>query len=79
MWSPAATSRLIRETLAARQHREAKPMSDQLPAIGGCQVWLDALPSNLADSATADALRAMREFDLSELENLEPPRGFGRD
>ena len=43
------------------------------------QTWLDALPENLADSATAEALRGICEFDLSELESLEPPRGFGRD
>ena len=41
--------------------------------------WLDALPASLRDSATADALRAICDFDLSELEALEPPRGFGRD
>jgi hypothetical protein len=43
------------------------------------QAWLDALPENLVDGATAEALRAICEFDLSELESLEPPRGFGRD
>ena len=41
--------------------------------------WLDALPASLRDSATADALRAICDFDLSELEALEPPKGFGRD
>jgi len=41
--------------------------------------WLDALPDNQQDSALADALRAIVELDLSELQALEPPRGFGRD
>lgn len=41
--------------------------------------WLDALPDNQQDSALADALRAIAEFDLSELMAIEPPRGFGRD
>ena len=41
--------------------------------------WLDALPDNQQDSALADALRAIVEFDLSELLAIEPPRGFGRD
>ena len=41
--------------------------------------WLDALPDNQQDSALAEALRAIVEFDLSELQALEPPRGFGRD
>jgi hypothetical protein len=41
--------------------------------------WLDALPDNQQDSALAEALRAIVEFDLSELQAIEPPRGFGRD
>ena len=41
--------------------------------------WLDVLPANQQDSAMADALRAIVELDLSELQAIEPPRGFGRD
>jgi hypothetical protein len=40
--------------------------------------WLGALPDNQQDSATAEALRAIVELDLDELEAIEPPRGFGR-
>ena len=40
--------------------------------------WWDALPDNQQDSALADALRTIVEFDLSELQAIEPPRGFGR-
>jgi hypothetical protein len=43
------------------------------------QAWLDALPQNMQDSATAEALRAICDLDLSELEGIVPPRGFGRD
>jgi hypothetical protein len=43
------------------------------------QAWRDALPASLADSATAEALAAICELDLSELESVEPPRGYGRD
>jgi len=43
------------------------------------QQWLDALPDNLADSAVAEALRAICALDLSDIESAEPPRGFGRD
>ena len=43
------------------------------------RVWLEALPESLQESATADALRAITEIDLSELESVEPPRGCGRD
>jgi len=41
--------------------------------------WLEALPDNQQDSSLAEALRAIVELDLSELQALEPPRGFGRD
>jgi hypothetical protein len=37
------------------------------------------MAASLAGSATADALRAICDLDLSELENAEPPRGFGQD
>ena len=43
------------------------------------QDWLDSLPENLAEGSTAEALQAICELDLSELEGIEPPRGFGRD
>jgi hypothetical protein len=41
--------------------------------------WLQSLPDSLQDTATAEALRAISELDLSELQAIEPPRGFGRD
>jgi hypothetical protein len=43
------------------------------------QAWLEALPQNMEDSATAEALRTICDLDLSELESIVPPRGFGRD
>jgi hypothetical protein len=43
------------------------------------RTWLDALPQNLEASATAEALRAICDLDLSDIESVEPPRGFGRD
>ncbi len=41
--------------------------------------WLEALPENLHDSATAEALHAICDLDLTELQAIVPPRGFGRD
>ena len=41
--------------------------------------WLDSLPPNAAWSDTAGALRAICDLDLSDLNSVEPPRGFGRD
>jgi hypothetical protein len=43
------------------------------------RIWLQTLPQNLEASATAEALRAICDLDLSDLESVEPPRGFGRD
>jgi hypothetical protein len=41
--------------------------------------WLEALPESLRDSSTGDALRAICDLDLADLQAIEPPRGFGRD
>jgi len=43
------------------------------------QAWLEALPEDMADGATADALRAICDLDLSELQSIVSPKGFGRD
>ena len=43
------------------------------------QPWLDATPQNMADGATAEALRAICDLDLSEVQSIVPPKGFGRD
>jgi hypothetical protein len=40
---------------------------------------LEALTDNQRDGTTAEALLAIVELDLSELQTIEPPRGFGRD
>jgi hypothetical protein len=39
--------------------------------------WLQNLPDNLQDTATAEALRAISELDLSELQAIVPPRQRG--
>jgi len=44
-----------------------------------CAAWLEALPANLHEGATGEALQAICELDLSEIQAIEPPRGFGRD
>jgi hypothetical protein len=43
------------------------------------RTWLDALPQNMANSATAEALRTICDLDLSEPEGIVTPRGFGRN
>ena len=41
--------------------------------------WLAALPDSLQHSATADALEAIVDIDLTPLADIEPPRGYRRD
>jgi hypothetical protein len=41
--------------------------------------WFDALPDALREGATGEALQAIIDLDLDELDAIEPPRGFGRD
>jgi hypothetical protein len=65
-------------------HRSrAKRWNDNVAALLQAQAeyaaWLDSLPDNLQQSATADALRAICDLDLTELQAVIPPRGFGRD
>jgi len=61
----------------------ARQWSDGVAVLTSAQerytAWLESLPANLENSATADRLRAICELDLSELQAIEPPRGFGRD
>ena len=63
----------------SRPQRWRDAVAELLELQGDYQAWLDALPENLADSATADALRVICDLDLSELASVESPRGFGRD
>ena len=43
------------------------------------EAWLATLPETLHDTATAEALHTICDVDLTELQAVEPPRGFGRD
>src|SRR5215468_5418999 len=66
----------------ATDHRSrAQRWRDAVAALIALQVeyraWLEALPDNLQESATAQALQAIDELDLDELQAIEPPRGFG--
>jgi hypothetical protein len=63
----------------SRAQRWREAVAELVELQGEYRDWLDSLPPSLAESATAEALRAICEIDLSELESVEPPRGFGRD
>lgn len=62
----------------SRPQRWHDAVEELLELQADYQQWLDALPESLADTPTADALRAICDLDLSGLE-LDLPRGFGRD
>ena len=62
-----------------RARRWKDNVAGLVEAQGEYAVWLDSLPDSLRDSATAEALRAIVDLDLGELQAIIPPRGFGRD
>ena len=43
------------------------------------EAWLGSLPDTLQETATAEALQTICDLDLTELQAIVPPRGFGRD
>ncbi len=79
----AAGRPVIRIHRPADHRSRAKRWRDTVAELVSLQAqysaWLEALPENLHDSALADALQAICDLDLSEIEAIEPPRGFGRD
>ena len=62
----------------SRPQRWRDAVAELIELQADYQQWLDGLPESLADTPTADALRAVCDLDLSGLE-IDPPRGFGRD
>jgi len=61
----------------AQRWREA--VAELLALQAEYTAWHEALPETLADSATAEALRAIIDLDLDTLADVAPPRGYGRD
>ena len=79
----AAGVPVVRTHRPADHRSRARRWHDAVAELTALQAqyaaWLDALPDNLQDSATAEALQAIRDLDLTELQAIDPPRGFGRD
>ncbi len=73
----------IRVRRPADQRSRARRWRDAVAELTDLQAqyaaWLEALPASLQDGTTADALRAVCDLDLTDLQAIEPPRGFGRD
>jgi hypothetical protein len=79
----AAGKPVIRIRRALDHRGRARRWTDHVTGLVEAQIefaeWLDSLPDNLRDSALAEALQAICDLDLSELQAVIPPRGFGRD
>ena len=65
-----------RRSRARRWHDAVAALTDLQSEYAA---WLEALPEALLTTATADALHAICDLDLSDLQAIDPPRGFGRD
>ena len=81
--APPAGAPVVRARRPTDRRSRIQRWNDTIAAAAELQAeyagWLDALPDNQQDSALAEALRVIVELDLSELQAVEPPRGFGRD
>ena len=62
-----------------RPQRWATAVATLLDLQEEYRAWLDNLPDNLEGSRLADKLQAIADFDLEELQAIDPPRGYGRD
>jgi hypothetical protein len=65
--------------LRSRARRWTDHVTGLVEAQAEYAAWLESLPDNLQDSPLAEALQAICDLDLSELQAIIPPRGFGRD
>src|SRR5258708_38928717 len=74
---------VIRMRRALDHRSRARRWTDHVAGLVETQIeyaaWLESLPENLQDSATAEALRAICDLDLTELQAIIRPRSFGRD
>ena len=79
----AAGKPVIRVRRPLDHRGRARRWTDHVAGLVEAQVefaaWLDSLSENLRDSALAEALQAICDLDLTEIEAIIPPRGFGRD
>ncbi len=75
-----AVNRLRRPTDRRSRPQRWRDAVDTLLALQAEYAdWLAALPNGLQAAATADALEAIVDLDLTPLAEIELPRGYGRD
>ena len=69
----------IKSTGRSRPQRWHDAVVELLALQAEYAQWLAALPDSLSASPTAEALEAIVDLNLTELADIEPPRGYGRD
>ena len=74
---------VIKHAAVARWRSRSKRWNDALAEMiavqAECAAWFEALPENLRESPTAEALQEMIDLDLDAIAAVQPPRGYGRD
>ena len=83
--TPTKPSVIVRYRRPADRRSRPQQWADAVETLADMldqfQEWRDKLPSNLAYSATAEALDAVLELrgHVEDLQAVELPKGFGRD
>jgi hypothetical protein len=67
------------QTAAALTKRWRAAVSELVAVQRECDERPQTLPESLQESSTAEALQAICDLDLDELQEIEPPYGLGRD
>jgi hypothetical protein len=63
----------------SRTQRWHDAIAELLALQADYAAWADRLPDALRETVTAEALQAIVDLDLTELADIQPPRGYGRD
>ena len=77
--SPVASRQRRPADRRSRPQRWRDAVGELLSLQAAYADWLAALPDSLQGSSTAEALEAIVELDLTDLADIKPPRGYGRD
>jgi hypothetical protein len=77
--SPLATRPRRPADRRSRPQRWRDAVGELLSLQAAYADWLAALPDSLQGNSTAEALEAIVALDLTDLADVKPPRGYGRD
>lgn len=76
------TFTIKRAAVTTRQSRSKRwndALAEMIAVQAECAAWFEALPENLRESPTAEALQELIDLDLDTIAAVQPPRGYGRD